>query len=172
MHGNRELTGGTFRQQRWLEGRLRFAPVFITVRGQEIAKEIAAKGVWVCGMRLKVEPYVEEGKDAQCDKCAAWGHSEFRCPQLGMLRCGLCGDKHRTSAHACQVAVCGKEGSCKHLQPKCANCRGNHPATWARCSFARSARAATRMSSSPSPQPAEKKGRGRRRSKRKGKKEG
>jgi len=67
------------RQQRWLEerwtqGRLRYAPVVTTVQGQEVAREITAKGVMVCGMRLKVEPYVEEGKDAQCDKCAAWGH--------------------------------------------------------------------------------------------------
>jgi len=65
------------RQQRWLEeqwtqDRLRFAPVVITVRGQEIARDVIAKGLSVCGVRLKVEPYVEEGKDAQCGKCATW----------------------------------------------------------------------------------------------------
>jgi len=62
---------------------------------------------------------VEEGKDAQCDKCAAWGHSEFRCPQLDMLRCGLCAERHRMSHHVCQVAGCGKKGKCRHLQAKC-----------------------------------------------------
>ena len=148
------------RQQRWLEeqwtqGRLRFAPVVITVRGPEIAKNMIAKGLSVCGVRLKVEPYVEEGKDAQCDKCAAWGHSEFRCPLLGMLRCGLCGEKHRTSAHTCLVAGCGKKGVCKHLQPKCANCGGKHTATWTRCPFARSARSARGSSPPPPPQTTE-----------------
>lgn len=152
------------RQQKWLEesweqGRLLFAPVVITVRGQEIAKEIIAKGIRLCGMRLRVEAYVEEGKDAQCDKCAAWGHSEFRCPQLGMLRCGLCGEKHRTSAHVCQVAECGKKGRCKHLQAKCANCGGAHSATWPRCPFAQSARDATRRAlGNPQPRTAEEKG--------------
>jgi len=148
------------RQQRWLEeqwtqGRLRFAPVVITVRGPGIAKDMIAKSLSVCGVRLKVEPYVEEGKDAQCDKCAAWGHSEFRCPLLGMLRCGLCGEKHRTSAHTCLVAGCGKKGVCKHLRPKCANCGGNHTATWTRCPFARSARSARGSSSPPPPQTTE-----------------
>ena len=109
-----------------------------------------AKGLSVCGVRLKVEPYVEDGKDTQCDKCAAWGYSEFRCPQPGMLRCGLCGEKYRTSAHTCLVAGCGKKGVCKHLRPKCANCGGNYTATWTKCPFARSARSA-RGSSSPPP---------------------
>jgi hypothetical protein len=104
-----------------------------------------------------VEPFIEEGKDAQFDKCAGWGHSEFRCPQLGMLRCGLCGDKHRTSEHKCQVAGCGQKGKCRHLQAKCANCGGSHPATWTGCAFARSARTAARGGSrSPPPPPTQK----------------
>ena len=135
--------------ERWEQGTLRFAPVVITVRGQEAAGKYLAGGLRLGGMKMKVEKFVEEGKDTQCDKCAAWGHSEFRCPQLGVLRCGLCGDGHRTSEHACQVAGCGRKDRCRHLQAKCANCGGGHTAAWTGCPFARSARAAARGQGGP-----------------------
>jgi len=120
------------------------APVVITVRGREAAKQLLNGRIRAGGKKLKMEEFAEEGKDVQCGKSAAWGHSEFRCPQLGMLRYGLCAERHRTSHHVCQVAGCGKKGKCQHLQAKCTNCDGERAATCAGCGFKRSAIGAAR----------------------------
>jgi hypothetical protein len=96
--------------------------------GQKLLSEM-----WVAGNRFKALLYSPDRADVMCSLCCSWGHSEFSCQQ-GIPSCSICAGSHRTEAHRCEVATCGRVGKvCSHSKLQCANCGGNHPAMDGRC---------------------------------------
>lgn len=69
------------------------------------------------------------------------------CCGISLKRMGRCNDRpprciiyaglHKMSKHRCGVLGCSKEIGkiCVHVEVKCANCNGNHPANSPRCTL-------------------------------------
>ena len=65
----------------------------------------------------EVEPALLATSVTQCYKCARFGHQAHTCQ--AQAQCTACGGKH--ARRDCQTSP-------ETLTPKCANCKGNHPA--------------------------------------------
>ncbi|UYV66160.1 hypothetical protein LAZ67_4000513 [Cordylochernes scorpioides] len=75
----------------------------------------------LCDMKCNVEAYRAPKGPGQCHRCQNFGHSQFECRETP--KCVKCGENHFTSE-------CAKE---KEVPPKCANCQGQHTASWRGC---------------------------------------
>ncbi|UYV70717.1 Prkrir [Cordylochernes scorpioides] len=75
----------------------------------------------LCDMKCNVEAYRAPKGPGQCHRCQNFGHSQFECRETP--KCVKCGENHFTSE-------CAKE---KKVPPKCANCQGQHTASWRGC---------------------------------------
>lgn len=90
--------------------------------------------------RFKVRVFVD--RPWQCFKCQGFGHNAVDC--RGKSRCAACAGSHETRD-------CPNRGS-NQQQVRCANCKGNHTASYGGCEFIKRAkeiekiRAETRMS--------------------------
>ncbi|XP_061710797.1 uncharacterized protein LOC133520421 [Cydia pomonella] len=72
------------------------------------------------GQSVKMERPI--AKPRQCHRCQKWGHSQRYCH--GQVRCVKCAGKHLSSK-------CKKD---PNEPPKCANCEGEHTASYRKCS--------------------------------------
>ena len=134
-------------EEKWRNGIIQSATAVVAIKDAAIAHDVLQRGgCRAAGTRLKAERYINAGLDAQCSICCEWGHTELRCGALGMARCGFCAGQHKTVDHECKVADCRthKGKACKHVQAKCANCKGEHFAMSGRCPFKKSAIAGAR----------------------------
>jgi len=128
------------------------ASVIFKVPGKVAAQKLLVE-MWVAGNKFRALPYIPSKADSLCGMCGQWGHSEFRC-QRGSATCTICAGSHRTEEHRCEVATCGKVGKvCPHMEMKCPNCRGRHPAQDARCRAKRAAIEIARGKRTSSPCP-------------------
>jgi hypothetical protein len=101
-------------------------------------------GIRIAGKSHEVEIYVREGLDSQCHLCNKWGHTWNKCPKTEPP-CGICAEKHVTSAHLCRVGRCpSKQGIiCRqHEIFKCRNQSGGYPSRASSCTYAHCARQA------------------------------
>lgn len=72
-------------------------------------------------LKVRVEAYQFRFGISQCHKCQRWGHASTNC--YARFRCVKCGEGHE--AKECKLA--------KHMQSKCANCNGEHVASFRGC---------------------------------------
>jgi len=108
------------------------ASVVFKVPGKVAAQNLLVE-MWVAGNKFRTLPYIPDKADTLCSMCGQWGHSEFWC-QRATTMYAICTGTHRTEKHWCEVATCGKVGKvCPHMEMKCPNCGGGHPAQDARC---------------------------------------
>jgi hypothetical protein len=134
-------------KERWAAGAITSSSVTFAVKGGAVVKKLVKEGVRVCGLRYRVELYLEERPDSQCDKCARWGHIESNCPTgPAMVRCNLCAERHRTADHVSEVPSCkaGQGQLCVHVEIKCPNCKGKHLGMSRQCEAKRAAKEAAR----------------------------
>jgi hypothetical protein len=119
------------------------ASVVFKVPGKEVARHLLQE-IWVNGNKFRAEVYVRDRADTLCGNCSQWGHAEFRCREQ-VSHCRMCSGEHRTTAHECQVSVCGRVGrGCAHIKAKCPNCGGPHFVQDRRCRAKREAIAIAR----------------------------
>lgn len=71
--------------------------------------------------RISVEAPHKKKEVPQCKNCQQFGHTRKYCQKTA--KCVKCGDPHKTEE-------CKKP---KKTKPKCANCAGNHTASWKGC---------------------------------------
>lgn len=74
-----------------------------------------------CGLAISVEPLKTKTDVIQCHKCQLFGHVQKNCHID--YRCMKCGENHST--HECAKP--------RTTPPKCANCGGEHLATFLKC---------------------------------------
>ena len=99
--------------------------------GQELqAKEVVAKGFVFQGTILLAEPFFPQQRATQCMKCAQFGHVAKHC--RGQEVCARCAGDHRTD-------------QCKSEKTRCSNCKKDHPAWSAACSFKQAAKEKARI---------------------------
>lgn len=75
------------------------------------------------GHKVVLEP--PRDKPKQCFRCQKWGHSQRYCH--GQIKCVKCGENHMTQK-------CQKK---KEENPKCANCKEPHTASYKECVYTR-----------------------------------
>lgn len=71
--------------------------------------------------KAKWETFNKSRRYTQCFRCQQFGHGALHCNYL--YRCVKCGENHPTAD--CKLQ--------KEEKPKCANCKGEHPANYGRC---------------------------------------
>lgn len=115
----------------------RGSAIVITVKSESEAKQLCTSGLRFGHVVKKVEKYWEAGPSFVCMTCCGIGHERMgRCNDRPP-RCIICAGLHKTSEHRCGVLGCSKEIGkvCVHVEVKCANCNGNHPANSPRCTL-------------------------------------
>lgn len=91
----------------------------------EEADKAIREPFYLFGLKLKVEKAHSTSPSHQCKLCQRFGHLDADCQH--QRACRICGKEHATGQHFCQI--CNTKGkACKHLNPKCANCKGDHTA--------------------------------------------
>jgi hypothetical protein len=123
------------------ERKIESSTVIITVKDNELADKLLARGMRLMGRFHTVRRYVRAGPDTFCEECCQWGHSEHNCGALGTVRCMFCADRHRTSDHRCKMTDCRAERGklCNCTIRLCTNCGGNHIAKSTSCPVRRAA---------------------------------
>jgi len=136
------------------------ALVVFKVPGKEAGKKLLSE-MWVAGNKLRALPFIPNRADTLCGACSQRGHAEVRCQERAPT-CAICAGPHRTDAHKCEVATCGKIGRvCPDAMMNCPNCGGGHPAQDARCKAKREAigiARGDRPAAQPRSQPEERQG--------------
>jgi len=74
-------------------------------------------------LSVSVEPLKKSNRTGQCFRCQLFGHNEKFC--TSKFRCVKCGESHDSRS-------CTKP---KESKPTCANCKGEHPASYRGCVF-------------------------------------
>jgi hypothetical protein len=133
-------------KERWANGEITSSSVTFAVKGEAAVKKMVREGVRVCGLRYKVELYLEERPESQCSNCARWRHIKSNCNTPSAARCNYCAQRHRTDDHQCDVIGCraGQGQLCMHVDVKCPNCKGNHLGMSRQCEAKQAATAAGR----------------------------
>lgn len=75
-----------------------------------------------CGLSITAEPLKTKTTVIQCHRCQMFGHAQKNCN--AEYKCLKCGDGHST--HLCPKP--------RTTPAKCANCAGEHPANYSKCS--------------------------------------
>jgi hypothetical protein len=128
------------------KGAIKHSSIVLNIKDNVVVQKMLKHGIRIAGKSHQVEIYVREGLDSQCHLCNEWGHTQNKCTKTEPT-CGICAEKHATSAHLCRVGGCpSKRGIIcrRHEIFKCSNCSGAHPAGASGCTYARRARQAAR----------------------------
>jgi hypothetical protein len=124
------------------KGAIKHSSIVLNIKDKVAVQRMLKHGIRIAGKSPQVEIYVREGLDSQCHLCNEWGHTQNMCTKTEPT-CGICAEKHATSAYLCRVGGCpSKRGIiCRpHEIFQCSNCSGAHPAGESRCTYARCAR--------------------------------
>lgn len=113
----------------------RGSPIVITVSGECEAKRLCASGSRFGGGVRVVEKYRESGPSSVCMICCGIGYERMGKCGDSPPKCIICAGPHKMEEHQCGVNGCnrGSRKICAHVEVKCANCGGNHPANSNRC---------------------------------------
>lgn len=118
-------------EERFESGAIKQSALVVTVKSQEVADTLLAKGLSFGGKRHEVERFWLAGEGGICTHCCGPDHFG-RCSEPA--KCFVCAGKHEGIKHRCTAAGCGKRlEPCDHEAAKCANCGGRHMATSRRC---------------------------------------
>jgi len=114
-------------QKKKAEGKKASSVVF-AVKGSKMAEKVLKGGLRAAGVKYDVERFVNAGPDSFCGVCSRWGQVDVKCGSLKMPACMLCGGRHLTKDHKCNVVGCKANAgqNCTHNVDKCVNCKGNH----------------------------------------------
>jgi hypothetical protein len=114
----------------------RFGSIVVAFTTPQEASRAIRQRLYIAGTSVKVVPFLTTPPSVQCSNCQGFGHLEAKC--LNTLACGLCAsNSHKTFQHTC--TECTTKGlSCKHLVPKCTNCKGPHIASSLSCEIRQS----------------------------------
>jgi hypothetical protein len=119
-------------QPRWLrtpeEGSLAGSVVFAVATEAE-ATVCLQKGLFIAGVKARVERYREHSTTTLCNRCSRLGHSHSTCREKP--RCKYCSKNHYSTSHYCKD--CGSNKPCIHIPAKCSNCPGAHETGSANC---------------------------------------
>ncbi|KJZ68630.1 hypothetical protein HIM_11979 [Hirsutella minnesotensis 3608] len=89
-------------QPRWL-GTLgpnqRAGSVVFAVPSEAVGARCRKEGLYVAGLKLRVEAYKEYTIRTQCYRCLSFGHNPRTCRKP--IRCSFCPEKHLTRDHSC-----------------------------------------------------------------------
>jgi hypothetical protein len=108
----------------------RAGSVVVAFATPEEATRAIRNRLYVAGMSVRVERFYSTAPTTQCHNCQGFGHLDNYCKQNPI--CKLCGDKHATQQHFCNI--CKAKGvRCAHLVPKCANCSEPYTADHKSC---------------------------------------
>lgn len=113
------------------EQRTRFGSIVVAFSTIEEATRAQKQRLYIAGVSVKVVKFHTIPLSAQCSNCQGFGHLETKC--RNSLACGLCAsNSHPTRQHKCSECL-ARATSCKHLVPKCTNCKGPHIASSLNC---------------------------------------
>jgi hypothetical protein len=125
----------------WDKGAIKHSSIVLNIKDKVAVQKMLKHGIRIAGKSHQVEIYVHQGLDSQCQLCNEWQHTQNTCTKQEPT-CGICGEKHATSAHLCRVGGCpSKRGIIcrRHEIFKSSNCSGVHPAGASGCTYARRA---------------------------------
>jgi hypothetical protein len=80
------------------------------------------QGLFIAGIRARVEYYRAYSTTTLCKKCSGLGYNPDTCK--AKPRCKYCGKQHYSSSHYCRQ--CNSNRPCSHIPAKCSNCPGAH----------------------------------------------
>ncbi|KAG8239056.1 hypothetical protein J437_LFUL018862 [Ladona fulva] len=100
----------------------RLIPLFMVELENELSLEDFFSIKYICGLKIIIEKHKSPKGPPKCYRCQAFGHVEKACHMPP--RCVKCGKNHLTIN--CEMP--------KTLEATCANCQGNHPASYRGCS--------------------------------------
>ena len=103
---------------------------------QEEQQYCLQNGLFIAGKRVIVVNFKTHSQYSQCPRCQGFGHNPTKCKKR--IACKLCAGKHLTKNHSCNT--CHASGNCPHLEEKCANCKGHHPANSPDCEILQAVR--------------------------------
>jgi hypothetical protein len=115
-------------QPRWLRTpgpAQRAGSVVFAVPSEAVGAHCRKEGLYVAGVRLRVEAYKEYTIRTQCYRCLSFGHNPRTCRRP--VRCAFCSEKHLTRDHSCPS--CKASQGCSHFKVSCYNCKGEHLTT-------------------------------------------
>jgi hypothetical protein len=107
----------------------RSGSVAIAFATEEEASRAIRNRLYIAGISVRVEKLYSAAPTTQCQICQGFGHLETYCRKEPV--CRLCAKGHSTKQHRCNS--CKSTTSCEHLEPKCSNCKGTHPANSKTC---------------------------------------
>jgi hypothetical protein len=123
-------------QERRQDNSTRVGSIAVAFATQQEATRAIRQRLYIAGSSVKVVEFRATPPLTQCSKCQGFGHPEARCQNT--LACGLCAsNSHATFQHKCTECTT-KGNSCKHLVPKCANCKEPHIASSLSCEIRQS----------------------------------
>jgi hypothetical protein len=100
--------------------------ILVSVKASD--KEAITKLTTLCNLRIKVEHYTSTAV-SQCFNCQSFGHSSANCFRAPV--CVKCGQGHKT--RECPISNNPNRPAAVQELIKCANCAGNHPASYRGC---------------------------------------
>jgi hypothetical protein len=101
----------------------RVGSVVVAFATPEEADRAVRHRLYIAGISARVEKLYKVAPTTQCSQCQGFGHLNKICRRDPS--CRLCGEKHATQQHSCNS--CQVKGvGCRHLTPKCVNCKGTH----------------------------------------------
>jgi hypothetical protein len=80
------------------------------------------QGLFIAGIRARVEYYRAYFTITLCKKCSGLGYNSDTCK--AKLCCKYCGKQHYSSSYYCKQ--CNSNRPCIHIPAKCSNCPGAH----------------------------------------------
>ncbi|KJZ71458.1 hypothetical protein HIM_09144 [Hirsutella minnesotensis 3608] len=89
-------------QPRWLRTpgpNQRAGSVVFAVPSEAVGAQCRKEGLYVAGVKLRVEAYKEYTIRTQCYRCLSFGHNPRTCRRP--VRCAFCSEKHLTRDHSC-----------------------------------------------------------------------
>ena len=102
--------------------------VVFAVKGSKMAKNVLKRGLTAAGIKYNVEMFVNAEPVSFCGIYSRWGHVNANCWSLKMLACMLCGGRHLTKDHKCNVVGCkaNADQNCAYNVDECVHCERNH----------------------------------------------
>ena len=122
---------------RWLKKPTKSAVSMVfAVDTQKEQQHCLQRGLFIAGKRVTVVNFKTHSQYSQCRRCQGFGHDPSRCKRR--VACKLCAGKHLTKNHDC--ATCHASAECPHIEAKCINCKGRHPANSPECEILKAVR--------------------------------
>ncbi|XP_018574832.1 uncharacterized protein LOC108913716 [Anoplophora glabripennis] len=111
------------KKEQWsMKSRRNKAPMPLVLVQVPLEQEDLLKVTRCCHLVVRVEPQRARTEPTQCHRCQRFGHAQSRC--TADVKCVKCGEGHHS-------ADCTKK---RETPAKCANCGGEHLASYRRCS--------------------------------------